>query len=495
MIVNNKHSQKSNWCISAFENIRAYFALSLALICIITLIPTQTEAKRSKGNVYQEKYAAFVMDADTGLILHRENANKTLHPASLTKMMTLLMVFDAIDSGKLKLYHRVRISEHAASMIPSKLDLPVGSSIKVKDAIYALTTKSANDVAVAIAEKLGGTEANFAKMMTKKARKIGMTKTRFKNASGLHDPRQVSTARDIARLSRTLINDYRRHYHYFSTQSFTYQGKTYKSHNKLMQTYQGMDGLKTGYIKASGFNLAASAVQNDRRLIGVVFGGRTGKLRNAQMKKLLDDAFQKVQTLQIANRNVPIPQTKPEFQTLELASVEPATKSYEEPETIDIRPPNVSRWDMLDSSLEHSMFNRMIGQGDYDQTVRSRIETGLIAISAHMKETLPPELYDDEERKPVKLASNGHIKNDLSQTGDWAIQIGAFTTRDRVDVAITQSLNKLPGDLKHGSTTVAPLKTAQGWIYRGRLQGYTKAAANDACKILHDCIPIAPDAQ
>ncbi len=496
------HNHKNYYDNAASKRLHIFPVLLLIMMLSVAFAPDYSFASKTKGNVYKEKYAAFVMDSDTGLILHRENENRLLHPASLTKMMTLLMVFDALEKGKLKLYTRVRISKHAASMVPSKLDLPVGSSIKVEDAIYALVTKSANDVAVAIAEKLGGTESNFARMMNKKARKIGMTRTRFKNASGLHDPKQVSTARDMARLARVIINDYGKYYHYFSTKSFTYQGKTYKSHNKLMHTYEGMDGMKTGYIKPSGFNLAASAVQNDHRLIAVVFGGRTGKLRNAQMKKLLDQSFQRINKLAIANNNVPTPQKKP-VRTIEIASMETHIATPPILKNIDIKPQHKkSRWDILDSSSPDSMFSRMIGEGDYDITVRNRIETGLIAISALLRETKTNIAYNSDNNnkifKLVSLDSNEtvtktHPGEKLSQKGIWAVQIGAFTTRDRADKAIITSLKKLPPDLKHASSSIAPLKTPQGWIYRGRLQGYTKTAANDACRILSDCIPIPPD--
>ena len=172
----------------------------------------------------------------------------------------------------MSLKERVYISKHAASMVPSKLDLPAGSSIKVRDAIYALVTKSANDVAVALAEHIAGSERNFAKKMTRRAKQLGMHSTRFVNASGLHDPRQISTARDMAKLARTVIVNYPSYYRYFSRASFSYRGKTYKNHNKLLGSYAGMDGMKTGYIKASGFNLISSAVRGNRRLIGVVFG-------------------------------------------------------------------------------------------------------------------------------------------------------------------------------------------------------------------------------
>lgn len=467
------------------------FIISLFfLICI----STNTHAKEK---VINDKYAAFVMDADTGLILHRENSEKILHPASLTKMMTLLMTFDALDRGKLRLHSRIRISQHAADMIPSKLGLKAGSTIKVKDAIYALSTKSANDIAVALAERLGGTEKNFAAMMTKKARALGMTKTRFKNASGLHDPRQVSTARDMARLGRILISKYKKHYHYFSKKSFTYKGKTYRSHNKLMETYAGMDGLKTGYIRQSGFNLVASAVRDDRRLIGVIFGGKTGRSRNAQMKILLDDAFARIGALHIAKNTIPVPHRKPEGRIVSAAlNIEPSPSSPKEkiPEKKPARETqtgqiNISRWAMLNSMYENSMFNRMIGQGDYDIAVRNRIETGLIAISAHMNERIPSYIFDAPTH-PVKMTDIPPEPKE--QSGNWAIQIGAFTSRTRTDKAIIASLNQLPSDLRHERSTIAPLQTKQGWIFRGRLHGYTKTTARDACKILNDCIAIAP---
>lgn len=459
-----------------------------ALFLLFLLLPSSSDAKKSntvEGNVYPEKYAAFVMDADSGLILHRENANKALHPASLTKMMTLLMVFDALDKGKLKPHHRIQISSHAASMVPSKLDLPVGSTIKVSDAIKALVTKSANDVAVAVAEKLGGSEARFARMMTKKARSLGMTRTRFRNASGLHDVRQVSTARDMARLARALMTKHKSHYHHFSRRSFTYKGKTYNSHNKLMKTYPGMDGLKTGYIRASGFNLVSSAVRDDHRLIGVVFGGRTGKLRNAQMKMLLDNAFSKINSLRIANRYIPVPQQKPK-NTAVLATIEPVIHTPMKAGYPDIKNAAISHWDMLYAPNENSVLKRMIGEGDYDEMVRNRIETGLIAISAHLNETIPSSVFGHEQ----KTSKSKHLK--LRETDDWAIQIGAFTTRDNTDKALAQTYKDLPSNLQHGNAIIAPVETTQGWIYRGRLLGYTKQAANTACEILENCIIISP---
>lgn len=437
----------------------------------------------ANGNVHKDKYAAFVIDAYTGTVLYEDKANKSLHPASLTKMMTLLMVFDAIEQRKLKVYDRVMISTHAASMIPSKLGLPVGSTIKVRDAIQALSVKSANDVAVALAEKLGGTEKNFARMMTRKARQIGMRKTRFVNASGLHNSKQISTARDMATLARVLLIEYEKYYPYFSKKEFKYRGKTYKSHNKLLKTYPGMDGFKTGYIRASGFNLVSSAVRDETRLIGVVFGGKTGNLRNDQMTMILDQSFAKANSMLMAR--VPLPKRKPvtEVQVAALTDYKPAAGRTAGAETArEIFEQGIaarSRWAMLDASNDNSVINRMIGQGDYDNDMRKRIETGLIGVSSHLKQAIPATAWGAQPE---------------AKKTQWAIQIGAFSTRERTEKALSVSLASLPADLKDAHSIIAPLETKEGWIYRARLQGYTKREARSACKALDDCIPIAPNA-
>lgn len=436
------------------------------------------------------KYAAIVMDAHTGKIFYQSNASKRLHPASLTKMMTMLMVFDALDQKKLKPYSRIRISKHAASMIPSKLGLKPGTTIRVDDALQALATKSANDVAAAVAEKLGGSEKEFAKMMTRKAKSLGLRNTRFMNASGLHDPRQISTARDMAKLAQILLTDYQHHYHYFTKQKFSYHGKTYHSHNKLMKTYPGMDGMKTGYIRQSGFNLVASAERYNRRLIGVVFGGKTSRSRNAHMKKILDRAFKQVESFQMV-KNAPIPQRKPitvDYAMVSFASVKTTPQSEEET--------TASRWAMLDSDNDKGLFNRMIGQGDYDIDVRNRIETGLIAVSAHQGEEIPAYVMANLEPSSniniVKPITYTEKENTDAHKGDWKIQIGAFTTRSRTNRALALSINQLPSEFQHAKTAIAPVKTNEGWIYRGHIQGYSKSAAFEACRILNDCIPIAP---
>ncbi|NYZ11632.1 D-alanyl-D-alanine carboxypeptidase [Azospirillum sp. RWY-5-1] len=238
-----------------------------------------------------EKYAAFVMDARTGEVLHQDNADDIRHPASLTKMMTLYLTFEALDSGKLTLDQRLPVSSFAESMAPTKLGVRVGQTLAVEHAILGLVTKSANDAAVVLAEAIGGTESQFAEMMTRRARQLGMRSTVFRNASGLPNDEQVTTARDFAMLGRALVQDHPKYYPYFSRRSFAYGGRNLPNHNRLMSRYDGMDGIKTGYINASGFNLVGSAVRDGRRLVAVVMGGKSAVARDNRMAALLDDAF------------------------------------------------------------------------------------------------------------------------------------------------------------------------------------------------------------
>ena len=242
----------------------------------------------------QARYAALVIDADSGRVLYEVNADTRNYPASLTKMMTLYLLFEALEEGRLTADQPLTVSRRAAGMPASKLGLKRGQSIRVEDAILVLVTKSANDVAVVVAEALAGKETEFARLMTRKAKALGMTRTNFRNASGLYHRSQLSTARDMAILAQALMRDFPARYKSFSTRSFTYNGRSYRNHNKLLRTYKGTDGLKTGYIAASGYNLAASAKRDGHRVIAVVFGGKTARSRDRQVAKLLDRGFRRL---------------------------------------------------------------------------------------------------------------------------------------------------------------------------------------------------------
>src|SRR5215472_5335399 len=235
--------------------------------------------------------SSIVIDAETGKVLSEHNADLPNYPASLTKMMTLYLLFEGIEQGKIKLDQRFTVSRWAAAQAPSKLGLAEGQTVAVRELILAIVTKSANDAAVSVAENMAGSEAAFAERMTQKARMLGMTSTAYRNASGLPHPAQLTTARDLVKLARALYRDFPHEYAYFATEEFTYNGVTHVNHNHLMQSFEGMDGIKTGYIRASGFNLAASAVRDNRRLIGIVMGGLTAHARDIEMARLLNAGF------------------------------------------------------------------------------------------------------------------------------------------------------------------------------------------------------------
>ena len=234
------------------------------------------------------RYAAIVVDAPAGEILHAQDADAPRYPASLTKMMTLYLLFEELERGRLTLASSLAVSPVAAAQPPSKLGLKPGSTIRVEDAIQAIAVKSANDVAVVIAENIAGSEYAFADRMTRTARAIGMRGTVFRNASGLPDPAQVTTARDMALLGRALQRRFPRHYGYFSQSTFAYGGRSYRSTNRLLREVEGVDGIKTGYTRLSGYNLVTSVRRGGRRLIVVVMGERSGRTRDAHVADLVE---------------------------------------------------------------------------------------------------------------------------------------------------------------------------------------------------------------
>jgi len=253
--------------------------------------------QKSSGVVYKRPApASFLIDADSGKILESENADSLRYPASLTKMMTLYLTFEAIKKGNLTLNQNITVSKHASGQPQTNISLKPGDTLLVKDAILSLVIRSANDSAVVIAEAIGGSEPAFAQKMTGKAKELGMKNTVFFNASGLPDPRQLTTARDMATLGLALRRDFPQYFPFFKTESFTYRGKTYETHNHVMMRYGGVDGIKTGYIRASGFNLVTSATKNGKRFIGVVIGGSSFKSRDDKMIAMLDRNFAKFTT-------------------------------------------------------------------------------------------------------------------------------------------------------------------------------------------------------
>lgn len=394
------------------------------------------------------KYASIVIDAETGQVLHAAGADTRNFPASLTKMMTLYMAFDAIEKGKLKLDQRIPVSAHAAGQAPSKLGLRPGSTVRLEDCILGMAVKSANDCAAAVGEAIGGTEANFARMMTERARQLGMTRTTFRNASGLPNAGQLSTARDMARLSQALIYDHAKYYHYFGERSFNFSGVTVAGHNRLMYRYPGMDGLKTGFIRASGFNLASSAVRDGRRLIGVVFGGQTAGWRDNHMAGLLDEAF--------AGRGTPVL----------VASADRGRGS---------KPPQRNR------PVERE-------EEDVAPKVVAAAAKAAGSIASGAGELVLPRTA---VAAPMAAAPKG-------RPSGWGIQVGAFNDRAAGQRAVSAATQRAGSLLDKAIPHVLEVSTAKGPIFRARLMGMDEKTARQACARLaktgQGCLTVPPQA-
>ncbi|MEZ5690827.1 MAG: D-alanyl-D-alanine carboxypeptidase family protein [Rickettsiales bacterium] len=287
-------------------------ALRILIIATIFFLPVSVStpfyendayAKRSSYKKkakpkYHRKFSALVVNAKTGRILYEKNAGGTRYPASLTKMMTLYLTFDALKKKKITMSTKLKVSKKAAAQPQTNISLKKGDTITVRDAIKSLIVRSANDSSVVLAEKLGGTTWKFSLMMTKKARALGMKNTVYRNPNGLPNNQQITTAYDMAKLGIALKRDFPEYYHLFKLTSFNYAGVHYRGHNDVVKKYKGADGIKTGYINASGFNLVSSARRGNHKIIGVIMGGRTAKSRDQAMMKMLDKGFDKLQRQQ-----------------------------------------------------------------------------------------------------------------------------------------------------------------------------------------------------
>lgn len=416
-----------------FERARRLI-VSLALAAATAVAPVagtaQAQVPYLQLPASQPKYAAIVVDAKTGEVMYAKRADSPRYPASITKVMTLYLAFEALAAGRIRLDDPVVISPRAAAQAPTKLGLRPGETLTVEQAMQALAIKSANDIAVALAEKLGGSEARFAAMMTLRAEELGMQNTRFVNASGLPDSRQVSTARDIAILSRAVMRDYPQYYKLFSQQSFTFRGVTMRNHNGLLGRMPGVDGLKTGYTNASGFNIAVSAVRDNRRLITVVLGAPSTAVRNNNAEDLILTGF-----------DVMARRDRGEKITVAQNLFEP------EPSGPLVRP-----------SIE---------QGDNEQD-------GLKIVLASASPT--PAAARTKIVEPSKSALR-----DKKAAGKWSVQVGAFKSKADAKEQIAP-VSKRFG--KHFRAANGEVGGKVGGTYRARFSGYTEASAKDACQAL-----------
>ncbi|MGU3493833.1 serine hydrolase [Xanthobacteraceae bacterium A53D] len=491
--------------------------------------------------------AALIIDANTGRVLYEDNADALRHPASLTKIMTLYMLFEQIESGRLRLSSELPVSARAAAQSPSKLYVRAGSTIEVEDAIKALVTRSANDVAVVIAEAIGGSESNFADMMTRKARAIGMRSTTFRNASGLPSPSQVTTARDLALLGRAIQDRFPREYRYFSTRTFVYRGNSIGNHNRLMSRMEGVDGIKTGYTNASGFNLVTSLKRDDRYLIGVVLGGASASSRDNRMATLLGNNFNRAYAgnrtapritetasadLSDVPRPTPAPETRmaetaplPEPQRLTFgpdpittASVQsrpvPAPGSAEPIRPVAVRTTTIARPGTNAAAVQGFANNGTQTLG-YVAAQPSTIAppADLQMAAAQQPAPVTPEVRTaatgavalpaatvtqatTPNPRPVRVASAAPVappSTPAARSG-WIIQIGAFGSdkdaRGRLDAAKSQ----IPQMLKGADPYTEKVERGRSDIYRARFSGLTEKGAKDSCRLLQrknfDCMTL-----
>jgi D-alanyl-D-alanine carboxypeptidase len=455
--------------------------------------PGSAEAK-SKVKRTPPTAATIIVDAESGSVLYESNSGARTYPASLTKMMTLYLLFEAIEAKQVKIDDLLPVSAHAAVQPATDLGLRPGQSISVEKAILGLIVHSANDVAVVVAEALGGTESQFAARMTKKARELGMTSTQYRNASGLPDPGQLTNARDVAILARALITRFPGFYPYFATESFTYGRRVYTTHNHVVENYPGADGLKTGYIRASGYNVATSAIRNGRRIIAVVMGGRSAYARDTQMMALLDQGFALATTT---------PKTLVASAALPLApTTAPAAQASKTPNTIGA-PTILMPTTTAQPAAETLKAAAVVQQADAATRVAPRAP--LSAAAQEAAAALPPsQLLQDSvvvqvaSIEPTAAPATTDSKSKPSTAkGRWGIQVGAFNAYDMALNAAKRASKRVAKLVKDAQVVVDETGKGKTTLYRARLVGLTKQNAHSACRQLKakaiDCMVFQAD--
>lgn len=439
---------------SAVSSWRRFFGRAVTGAVIATALGAAhpAAAARHVAAAYGPEFEWILIDADTGQVLGEHDADVLTYPASLTKMMTLYLTFEALNQGRIQLNQPFYVSEHAATRAPSKLALTPGETVTVRDLILGVVTKSANDAATVLAEALGGSEDNFARLMTWKARRLGMNHSWYQNASGLPNPDQRTTARDVARLALALYHQFPREYRYFSTQQFDFHGQIVHSHNHLLEWYQGADGIKTGFVNASGFNLAASAARNGHRLIGVIMGGRSARSRDIQMASLLDQGFA------IIARNSPSQPSEPV-----VAAATPAAPQGAP--AVAAAVPAVA----TAAAAPAAAAPAAAATAPAEDTQQRAGFLGNVA--RHLAPVAKAEAAPLPREKPDAAAEG------------WAIQIGAFHAKAAAEHA-EKRISALAILRGKPQQILPPGRSERGGLYRARLLHFSPKGAQAACEEL-----------
>ncbi|QIG51298.1 D-alanyl-D-alanine carboxypeptidase [Nordella sp. HKS 07] len=483
--------------------------LSLALLLILAAVAIEPVSAKPK-------FSALAVDARTGEILFSSDADGSRYPASLTKVMTLYILFQEMKAGRLTLNSRIPVSRYAAGRPPTKLGVNAGGTVSVEEAIKALVVLSANDIAVAVGERIEGSEAAFAQRMTRTAKTLGMSRTNFRNASGLPDPRQVTTARDIATLSLRVQRDFPQYFPYFRTTSFAYGKRVIRSHNRLLGRFEGTDGIKTGYIRAAGFNLTTSAKRGDKRIIGVVMGGQTGRSRDNYMIAMLNKAFPKcVGGTKLATAiegTKPGPSAEIQVASIESPPVSAATskpaKKRRAGRADDQMPEaegDVGGLDSAELAAQAQSASGLAGTTyaavSADQADLARVSgevaspdatpqvASLAPTQATMSAALPFKV-----KKPAETQGGQVIVASVAST--WNIQLGAYASKKEAQDALYAARSASPKLFSDKQAFTIEVKKGEETIFRARMSGFTAKGAKSACKTLSrkgvDCSTLAP---
>jgi len=495
-------------------------ALMVLLPAVAVTSPADARAKKATTHVIKpllpspEKDAALVVDGATGKILYERNPDAIRYPASLTKMMTLYLLFEALDKGSISLDTPMITSVHASEQEPTKLAMGAGASIPVDTAIKAITVLSANDVAVVIAEALGGgSEETFAQMMTEKAHQLGMTHTNFHNASGLPDPLQLTTARDMALLARHIAYDFPQYYHYFSVPGFSYGGRNYVTHDNLLAAFDGADGIKTGYTILSGFNLVTSAVRNNKHVIGVVLGGPTAAVRDREMMRLLTAAFDvaKDNPTFLVDANVPWKGGKGpqnalftgnglEDQGLMLAALEPKSKGKSKDKAILVAETKAPRVENTGPAvipiLKPAPEVTQVADAASTAPTLKRDPSKMPALQLGPGPSLrvadgSTQIAQGDSGAGVAVAGGSAIVTagmlagpDTATVKRWAVQIGAFASETLAQAKLSAFLQRGVDVLGQAQKLIIPFRSDGRTLYRARLGMFAEAEARAICRLM-----------
>ncbi|HTV37373.1 MAG TPA: D-alanyl-D-alanine carboxypeptidase [Xanthobacteraceae bacterium] len=516
--------------------------LALAAIAAALSITTDTAVARHHhrshvhssrhagvAEVYAPPTASIMVDGNTGAVLEESNPDAPRHPASLTKVMTLYLLFERLDAGKIRLDSPLQVSEHAAEQAPTKLGLKPGQTISVEDAIKGIVTRSANDAAVVIAENLGGSEQAFAKLMTQKARALGMSRTTYVNASGLPDDDQITTARDQALLGRAIQDRFPRYYRFFSTTSFVFRGETIRGHNHLLGSVPGVDGIKTGFTDASGFNLLTSVHRDGRYLVGVVLGGRSASERDAHMRALIASnimlasarrgapivaaqaqtkaepqiAFANVMAKEFASETLPTRPVRPDPRPTASTDQHPVVGSTDPIRpvvvktisfhTVTVRSPTMKAMPVLvpmnepaqPALAQPSIQAQTPPAGEPSRMIMAAVEPAQIAAPAPAPKKAERARIELTKAEPVRFAeTNPAPQAQPHAHSGWVIQIGAYGGEDEARQHLNLAQSKLHTAFAAADPFTERVQKGDTTFYRARFAGFDKATAEAACRQL-----------